>query len=1558
MVEVLTERVLLSATSPLSLASLNGSNGFRIDGVAANDSSGGSVSDAGDINGDGFDDLIIGADGAAPGGNNSAGSSYVVFGKSGGFTSAISLATLNGANGFRLDGVGALDRSGRSVSSAGDINGDGFDDLIVGTPGNNPSSASVVFGKAGGFASAISLSSLDGTNGFKLTGPTGGNGFGRAVSSAGDVNGDGFDDLLIGEYLAGGSGFSSAGASYVMFGKSGSFAQAISVTTMDGTNGFRLDGIRGGDWSGYSLSSAGDLNGDGFDDVIVGALHAWPNGVVGAGSSFVVFGKSGGFSPAMSLSTLNGTNGFRLDGVSSSAQAGKSVSNAGDVNGDGFDDLIVGSPVADPAGNFFAGTSYVVFGKSSGFASVINLSSIDGTNGFRLNGGNFDTSGGTASGAGDVNGDGLDDLIIGSRFTSSGGDNYVVFGRALGFSSAISLPSLNGTNGFIISETTTSVSRAGDVNGDGFDDMIVGVPDANPGGNTNSGSSYVLFGGNFTGGVETQVGTSAGNTLTANRGASARDILIGGRGNDILISDGGSDILIGGEGDDTLVIRDTNFAGTRRLLGGTGRNTLRLDGSGLTLDLTSIKNNRIIDIDEIDITGSGANTLTLNVLEVLNISSHSNSLIVRQDADDIINMGTGWIESGFEIIGASTFKVLTQGAAQLKVQVQGHPPTVTNAATLEDVQSSSGLVISRNSADGSEVTHFKITDITGGTLFENNGTSQINEGDFITFAQANAGLKFTPSPNSFATGHFSMQSSLSNADSGLSGTPVIADITVTAVADTPNVTNASTFTNTQTLTGPVISRNAVDGAEVTHFKITGITGGVLFQNDGTSQINNGDFITFTQGNAGLKFTPSPNSNTTGNFTVQASTSNTDGGLGGSTVIANITVKVPPGMPGVTNASTSEDVQTTSGLVISRNVSDGAEVTHFKITDITGGTLFQNDGVSQINDGDFITSADADAGLKFTPAVNSIATGHFTVQAAISNDDNGAAGVTVTADISVDAVADSPRVTNTSTNINAQTTTGLVISRNAADGAEVTHFKITNITGGSLFLNNGTSPINDGDFITFAQANAGLKFTPTLDSTATGHFTIQSSLSNVDGGLGGNTITADITLKPAIPVLTGPSSVTADQRPTISWNASPGADSYVVLISKQGAGAGSVFLKAVTGSSFTPTADLGIGIFSVRVRAVSDAGASSSYSAARSLRVTTPVVFANVTRFQTTANPGLSWTPLPGAVKYDLWINNLTTGQEHVVREINLTGGSWTSTASLPMGGYRAWIRGIDANGVSATWSKWVDFYVLPTVSVTEALSSTFDTTPTFTWNAVAGATGYDLYLRNFNTGKFVSTPKDIVGTSFTQPTNLVPGTYRWFVYAATQGGYHSQAATTQDIVVGQLPSLLTPGASTTDTTPTFSWNAVGAAATYNLYVTRVDLITRGIVDVSGITGTSYTTDALPVGSYRAWVRAVSATGELSGWNVPYEFSITVETTELFTVPRDLLPTQLVMLDDVSSHISKKSPSKAAAVVMSTAKSSDTVAEEVSAPNLPPVASNNFVDALMADSKSMMSLLEI
>ena len=652
-----------STVSAIALSSLNGANGLRLEGVGAYHYSGVSVSTAGDVNGDGFDDVVVGAHGA----NDGAGASYVVLGTDSGFASTINLSTLGGANGFRLDGVAEPHDAGISVSDAGDVNGDGLGDVIVGAyrAGDSYAGASyVVFGASSGFSAAASFSSLDGSNGFELRGVAANDRSGRAVSSAGDVNGDGFGDVIIGAFRAAPGGPYS-GASYVVFGQASGLASSVNLSTLDGVSGFKLSGVAF-ERSGRAVSAAGDVNGDGFDDVIVGAYRSFVNGGV-SGASYVVFGSSSGFASNLELSALDGVDGFRLDGAAAGDYAGTSVGGAGDVNGDGFDDLIVGARFADPNNVSGSGASYVVFGKSSGFASTVNLSTLDGANGFRLDGvAAYDESGNAVGAAGDVNGDGFDDLIVGARSAdpngADSGASYVVFGRASGFASSILLSTLDGTSGFKLSGVAAddrsgySVSGAGDVNGDGFDDLIVGARNADPNGISKSGASYVVFGGDFTGAV-TFLGTSGADSLV---GTSAAETFVSGQGNDTITGGGGADVVRAAEGDDLIRVSSTAFAD---IDGGSGNDTLRYLGGGFTIDLTVLANNKISGIETIHLAGTGNKTLTLAMGDLLDLSDTTNQLTVDGNAGDTVNLDGSWADGGV----AGAYHTYTQGAATVLV---------------------------------------------------------------------------------------------------------------------------------------------------------------------------------------------------------------------------------------------------------------------------------------------------------------------------------------------------------------------------------------------------------------------------------------------------------------------------------------------------------------------------------------------------------------------------------------------------------------------------------------------------------------------------------------------------------------------------------------------------------------------------------------------------------------------------------------------------------------------------------------------------------------------------
>ena len=736
--------------SSLALDQLDGSNGQRLIGIDQNDSSGYAVSGIGDLNGDGYEDIIIGAAAADFGWFADTGESYVVFGKAEGWDGSDTLSSLvDGSSAFGIVGIDGNDLSGYSVSGAGDLDADGFGDLIIGAPSANSGAGEsyIIFGKKSGWSVLLSLDDL--SDGVRVDGASSGNNSGSWLSSAGDVNGDGYGDLLIG----------AAGStnSYLLLGRSrNDWPVSISLATLDSSSVIQLAGTH----YDQVVSSVGDLNGDGYGDLVVGSSQSSPAWNDAVGSSYLLFGKPRGWSDTVDLTALSGSDGFRLDGINDGDGSGGSVSSAGDFNGDGYSDLIIGAADAGDG----AGQSYLIFGGSFGWPPAIGLSALNGANGFRIDGVTAgDRAGAVVSSVGDVNGDGYDDLLIGAPGVSTeAGASYLLFGRSGTWTSPFSLADLDGSNGFYLTGVNSgdhsgfALGGAGDVNGDGYDDLIVG----SYGVNTATGESALIFGGSSGWSVATQVGLSTGDLLV---GSSGVDRILSGNGSDTITGGGGADVLYGGRGNDTVTVADLNFF---RVNGGTGDDTLKL---ALSVDLTATSLlNKIHNIETIDLSGGGDNTLTIGVSELLRITDSNNRLTLEGDAGDVIDLQGDWVaygeSDGYYRLTASGVKADLYMSNTLSLSNKAPVANGASVSVTED-QIYNGTFDAVD-INGDDLTYSVVSDASNGNVVINGG-----------------GYSYTPQDNYDGTDSFTFKANDGTVDSN---TATIS-LTVQGVNDPPTI---------------------------------------------------------------------------------------------------------------------------------------------------------------------------------------------------------------------------------------------------------------------------------------------------------------------------------------------------------------------------------------------------------------------------------------------------------------------------------------------------------------------------------------------------------------------------------------------------------------------------------------------------------------------------------------------------------------------------------------------------------------------------------------------------
>ena len=494
----------------------------RLESDQADARLGGCVAGAGDVNGDGYADVIVGASGYDAG-EADEGAAFVFLGSASGIAGGDPTASDT-----QLESNQAVAWLGTSVSGVGDVNGDGYADVIVGAPTYD----------AGEVDEGAAFLYLGGASGIADGGPTAadaqlegdqaGAWFGFSVSGAGDVNGDGYADLIVGasDYAA---GESYEGAAFIFLGSASGISDGGPATADT-----QLESNQANAYLGWSVSGAGDVNGDGYADVIVGSA-AYEAGETVEGAAFVFLGSASG------ISDRNPTTAdAQIEGDQTYAWLGTSVSGAGDVNGDGYADVIVGAPDYD-AGELNEGVAVVFLGGAAGIASG-NPATADA----RLEGDQANASmGESVSGAGDVNGDGYADVIVGASDYDAGetdeGAAFVFLGSATGIANATPATAdaqLEADQPF--SWLGASVSGAGDVNGDGYADVIVGASDYDAG-KTDEGAAFVFLGG--------AAGIANGNPATADAQIAARQVeaylgwSVSGAGD--VNGDGYADVIVG-----------------------------------------------------------------------------------------------------------------------------------------------------------------------------------------------------------------------------------------------------------------------------------------------------------------------------------------------------------------------------------------------------------------------------------------------------------------------------------------------------------------------------------------------------------------------------------------------------------------------------------------------------------------------------------------------------------------------------------------------------------------------------------------------------------------------------------------------------------------------------------------------------------------------------------------------------------------------------------------------------------------------------------------------------
>ena len=702
------------------------SAGFRIDGASMINASIG----AGDLNGDGYGDIILWTALYGTDGRTNNGSAAIVYGHAGSF-STIDLTQPLGSAGVRIAGAAAGDFTGHTAAVLGDFNGDGFADAVVGGQvyasyaGNGFAGAAyILLGSASGIL-ATDLAN-PGSGVFRIDGATA-NDVGRIVAPAGDLNGDGLADLVTGGAYADANGRTNSGTAYVVFGRAGG-SGTLNLADL-GAGGFRIHGAAAGDLAGSAVASAGDFNGDGFTDLLIGAPETDYNGRSASGSVYLVYGRAGGFGD---IDLANPSSyALRIDGAAANNYLGQSVASAGDVNGDGFDDLMFGASNSS-VGLMAAGSSYIILGRAGGYASI-DLNNL-GSAGCRIDGAGIgDGQGYSLAGVGDADGDGFSDVLTGAFQADplgriDAGAAYILFSQAQGgaiYRGTTLADTLRGSpdndslSGFGRDDRLFGMAGDDTLDGGAGNDWMAGgagndtylvdslsdrIDEAAPDGQD---TAWVAATGNYMLGVNVEIarlygaatqltGSNSAEQLVAN--AAFSSTLDGGGGDDVLWGSGLANTLMGGAGDD--IVRGIDGGGLfvggqgndQYVIGNTAASILENAGGGADTAWVTVDNYTLPP--EIEIGRLAGNAI------VLSGSVTDEQLVANPTAGSMVDGG-----GGNDVLWGSAFAdVLDGGMGDDILRGQGGADTLRGGVGNDHFVIIDNLVVLFEAAGGGDDT--------------------------------------------------------------------------------------------------------------------------------------------------------------------------------------------------------------------------------------------------------------------------------------------------------------------------------------------------------------------------------------------------------------------------------------------------------------------------------------------------------------------------------------------------------------------------------------------------------------------------------------------------------------------------------------------------------------------------------------------------------------------------------------------------------------------------------------------------------------------------------------